>query len=180
LDEIQRALKIDLLNDFIINDPAKLDRRIKRDIDKAIDDVTPEYDRIISDYTKKYKPKYMDEKNDESLCYSEECKKLAPPMRICSPVFEGIELIEMTMEEIEQLDEQGGAGGAAALTAKRQRVAAQGQVKTALGQGKGIGLQSASGLGQGTKPGQKAFGTQLGGRQGVVVKGGASVTQLWT
>ena len=90
LDEIQRALKIDLLNDFIINDPAKLDRRIKRDIDKAIDDVIPEYDRIISDYTKKYKPKYMDEKNDENLCYSEDCKKLAPPMRICSPVFEGI------------------------------------------------------------------------------------------
>lgn len=91
LDEIQRALKIDLLNDFIINDPAKLDRRIKRDIDKAIDDVIPEYDRIISDYTKKFKPKYMDEKNDESLCYTEDCKKLAPPMRICSPVFEGID-----------------------------------------------------------------------------------------
>ena len=91
LDEIQRALKIDLLNDFIINDPAKLDRRIKRDIDKAIDDVTPEYDRIISDYTKKYKPKYMDEKNDETVCYTEECKKLTPPMRICSPVFEEID-----------------------------------------------------------------------------------------
>lgn len=91
LDEIQRALKIDLLNDFIINDPVKLDKRIKRDIDKAIDDVTPEYDQIISDYTKKFKPKYMDEKNDESLCYTEDCKKLAPPMRICSPVFEGID-----------------------------------------------------------------------------------------
>ena len=91
LDEIQRVLNINILNDFIINDPAKLDRRIKRDIDKAIDDVTPEYDRIISDYTKKYKPKYMDGKNDESLCYTEECKQLAPPMRICSPVFEGID-----------------------------------------------------------------------------------------
>jgi hypothetical protein len=31
----------------------------------------------------------MDGKNDETLCHSEECKKLAPPMRICSPVFDG-------------------------------------------------------------------------------------------
>ena len=91
LDEIQRVLKIDILNDFIINDPAKLDRRIKRDVDKAIEDVTKEYDCIIAESNKKYKPKYMDEKNDESLCYTEECKKIAPPMRICSPVFEGID-----------------------------------------------------------------------------------------
>lgn len=92
LDEIQRKyFPQTILNDFIIKDPEKLDRRVKRDVDKAIRDVTPEYDRIISDYTKKYKPKYMDEKNDETLCYTEECKKLAPPMRICSPVFEGID-----------------------------------------------------------------------------------------
>lgn len=91
LDEIQRALKIDLLNDFIINDPAKLDRRIKRDIDRAIENVTKEYNRIIAESDKKYKPIYMDEKNDETLCYTEDCKRLAPPMRICSPVFEGID-----------------------------------------------------------------------------------------
>jgi hypothetical protein len=91
LDEIQRALKIDLLNDFIINDPAKLDRRIKRDVDRAIENVTKEYDRIINESDKKYKPRYMDEKNDETLCYTEDCKKLAPPMRICSPVFEGVD-----------------------------------------------------------------------------------------
>lgn len=93
LDEIQRALKIDLLNDFIINDPAKLDRRIKRDIDRAIENVTKEYDRIIAESNKKYQPRYMDEKNDETLCYTEDCKKLAPPMRICSPVFEGIDCL---------------------------------------------------------------------------------------
>ena len=91
LDEIQRVLKIDLLNDFIINDPAKLDRRIKRDVDRAIENVTKEYDRIINESDKKYKPRYMDEKNDETLCYTEDCKKLAPPMRICSPVFEGVD-----------------------------------------------------------------------------------------
>ena len=91
LDEIQRVLKIDLLNDFIINDPTRLDRRIKRDIDHAIENVIKEYDYIIIESNKKYQPKYMDEKNDESLCYTEECKKLSPPMRICSPVFEGID-----------------------------------------------------------------------------------------
>ena len=92
LDELQRKyMPLGILNEIILQDPNKVNRRISRDIDKAIDDVTPEYDRIISDYTKKYKPKYMDEKNDETLCYTEECKKLAPPMRICSPVFEGID-----------------------------------------------------------------------------------------
>lgn len=91
LDEIQRVLHINILNDFIINDPAKLDRRIKRDVDRAIENVTKEYDRIIAESNKKYQPKYMDEKNDESVCYSEDCKKLSPPMRICSPVFEGID-----------------------------------------------------------------------------------------
>lgn len=90
LDEIQRVLKIDILNDFIINDPEKLDRRIKRDVDRVIDNVTKEYDRIIEESNKKYKPVYLEEKNDDTLCYTEECKTLAPPMRICSPVFEGI------------------------------------------------------------------------------------------
>ena len=91
LDEIQRVFHISILNDFIITDPEKLDRRIKRDVDRAIDNITPEYNRIIEEYDKKYKPRYMDEKNDETLCYSEECKKLIPPMRICSPVFEGVD-----------------------------------------------------------------------------------------
>jgi hypothetical protein len=91
LDEIQRTLKIDILNDFIVNDPEKLGRRIERDVDKAISNVTKEYDHIIEETNKKYKPKYMDEKNDETLCYTEDCKKLSPPMRICSPVFEGID-----------------------------------------------------------------------------------------
>jgi hypothetical protein len=91
LDEIQRTLKIDILNDFIVNDPEKLGRRIERDVDKAISNITKEYDRIIEETNKKYKPKYMDEKNDETLCHTEDCKKLSPPMRICSPVFEGID-----------------------------------------------------------------------------------------
>ena len=86
LDEIQRKyFPQTIINEFIIKNPDKLERRINRDIDRAIDAVSPEYDRIISDYDKKYKPRYVDEVNDESVCYSDECKSLAPPMRICAP-----------------------------------------------------------------------------------------------
>jgi len=67
----------------------ELDARIELEVDKAIRDVIPEYDRIISDYDRKYKPIYIDEVNDETLCYTEECKSLAPPMRICAPWVSG-------------------------------------------------------------------------------------------
>jgi hypothetical protein len=63
----------------------ELEARIELEVDRAIRDVIPKYDRIISDYDKKYKPIYIDEVNDETLCYTEECKSLAPPMRICAP-----------------------------------------------------------------------------------------------
>ena len=86
LDEVQRKyFPQTTINKVIIQDPEKLNRRIQRDVDKAIDNVIPEYDRIISDYDRKYQPKYVEEKNDESVCYTDECKSLAPPMRICAP-----------------------------------------------------------------------------------------------
>jgi len=91
VDEIQRALHINIVNDIIINDPELLNRRVHRDVDRALDQVTPEYNRIIEEANKKYKPRYIDMENDESLCHSEDCKKLAPPMRMCSPVFETID-----------------------------------------------------------------------------------------
>ena len=85
LDEIQRKyFPQGILNELILKDPEKLNRRIIRDVDKAIRDVTPEYDRIISDYDRKYQPKYLEEPNDETLCYTDECKSLAPPMRKCA------------------------------------------------------------------------------------------------
>ena len=63
----------------------ELEARIELEVDRAIENVRPEYDRIIVEADKKYKPIYMDEVNDETLCYTEECKSLAPPMRICAP-----------------------------------------------------------------------------------------------
>lgn len=95
---------------------------------------------------------------------------------------EGIELIEMTMEEIDQLNEAGQPGAAIAQQAKAQRVAAQQQVSQRLGSGGDIKLRDANPL-RPNKPfsnplsgsalpkqSNRAFGTQLNGRQGVVVK----------
>jgi len=62
----------------------EIQSRIELEVDKAIQNAIPEYDRIIAEADRKYKPRYIDEKNDENICYSSECKKLSPPMRICS------------------------------------------------------------------------------------------------
>ena len=86
LDEIQRKYFPQTpLNDIIINDPQKLERRIKRDVDRAIKKVTPEYDRIIREADQKYQPKYLEKPIDESVCYTDECKSLGGEMRICAP-----------------------------------------------------------------------------------------------
>jgi hypothetical protein len=61
------------------------DARIESDVDRAIEQVIPEYDRIIREADQIYQPKYLEEENDETLCYTDECKALAPPMRICAP-----------------------------------------------------------------------------------------------
>ena len=86
LDEIQRKyFPQTILNEFILQDPEKLDRRVKRDVDRAPDQATPEYDRIIRESDQKYQPKYSEKDVDESICYSEDCKKLGGEMRICAP-----------------------------------------------------------------------------------------------
>jgi hypothetical protein len=72
------------LNDYIIKTPKLLERRIQRNVDNAIEDYEKEERRL-------YKPTYIEEKNDELVCYSEDCKKLAPPMRMCSSFVEGID-----------------------------------------------------------------------------------------
>ena len=93
LDEVQRGyFPQTIINDFIIKDPEKLKRRVHRDVDRAIDQVTPEYDRIITESNKKYQPRYVEEKIYESVCYTDDCKALAPPMRICAPWSSGCPL----------------------------------------------------------------------------------------
>lgn len=90
LDETQRRyFPNTIINDFIIKDPRKLDKRIQRDVNRAIEDITPEYDRILERYNNRYKPVYIEERNNETVCYTSECKSLAPPMRICSPWYDG-------------------------------------------------------------------------------------------
>lgn len=84
LDEITRPLNIQVLEDVKLKIDEVIACRAQKAVGEAIDKVTPEYDRIIEEDNKKYRPRYVEEKNDESICYTEECKKLAPPMRICS------------------------------------------------------------------------------------------------
>ena len=84
VDQIQRKIPGKPLNDWIITDPILLDRRIKGDVNRAIDAVNPEYNRIISEYDKKYEQRYIEYPIDKSVCYTDECKKLGGEMRICA------------------------------------------------------------------------------------------------
>jgi hypothetical protein len=82
LDEIQRKyFPQTILNEFILKDPEKLNRRVQRDVDRAIDEAIPEYNRLIEESNKKYKPKYVEKPPDGS----EAQKLLGGEMRICAP-----------------------------------------------------------------------------------------------
>ena len=85
VDQIQRKIPGKPLNDWIITDPIFLDHRIKGDVNRAINAVNPEYNRIISGYDKKYEQRYIEYPIDKSVCYTDECKKLGGEMRICAP-----------------------------------------------------------------------------------------------
>ncbi len=85
VDQIQRKIPGKPLNDWIITDPILLDRRIKGDVNRAIDAVNPEYNRIISEYDKKYEQRYVEYPIDKSVCYTKECKALGGELRICAP-----------------------------------------------------------------------------------------------
>lgn len=76
------------VNEYIIQDSKKLHRRIVRDVDQAIQQVTPEYDRIIEQYTRSNKPLYIKEPPNKDTCYTKECLSLLPPLRICSPWYD--------------------------------------------------------------------------------------------
>jgi len=81
LDEIQRKyFPQTILNEIFIQDPNKVERRVKRDVYRAIDEVTPEYDRIIEESNKRYKPRYSEKAPDGS----EAQRLLGGEMRICA------------------------------------------------------------------------------------------------
>ena len=84
LDEVQRSLfPQTIINDILLQDPGVVDRRVKRDVDKAI----REYERLTgdSDPPRVPLPRLIEKAPDKALCYSEECKKLGGEMRLCAP-----------------------------------------------------------------------------------------------
>lgn len=82
--QLVEHLKLNIELPILKDNQKRLDAEVELEVDKAIQQVLPEYDRIMSEYNKRYLPKYIDGKNDESICYTDKCKALAPPMRICS------------------------------------------------------------------------------------------------
>ena len=84
LDEVQRSLfPQTIINDILLQDPGVVDRRTKRDVDKAIS----EYERLTGDANtpRVPLPRLIEKAPDKALCYSEECKKLGGEMRLCAP-----------------------------------------------------------------------------------------------
>jgi hypothetical protein len=80
LDEVQRRyFPQTILNNFVIKDPEKLDRRIKRDVDAAI----VEYERLTGDDGKVRipLPRYSEKPPDGSYAQS----VLGGEMRLCAP-----------------------------------------------------------------------------------------------
>ena len=79
-DEVQRRyFPQTILNDFVIKDPEKLDRRVKRDVDRAI----AEYERLTGDdgKVKIPSPRYSEKPPDGSYAQS----VLGGEMRLCAP-----------------------------------------------------------------------------------------------
>jgi len=80
LDEVQRRyFPQTILNEFILKDPEKLDRRVKRDVDAAI----AEYERLTGDNGKVRipSPRYSEKPPDGSYAQS----VLGGEMRLCAP-----------------------------------------------------------------------------------------------
>lgn len=84
IDEIQRTyFPNTIINPIIVQDPEKIDRRVKRDVRRAIENVLPEYDRIIREADRKYQPRYFERPIDSKL-QTGESKLLGGEMRICA------------------------------------------------------------------------------------------------
>jgi hypothetical protein len=84
LDKVQRTLfPQTIINDVLLQDPGVVDRRVERDVDKAI----REYERLTRDSEppRVPLPRLIERPLDTSKCYTEECKKLGGEMRLCAP-----------------------------------------------------------------------------------------------
>ena len=84
LDEVQRRFfPQTIINDVLLQDPGVVDRRVKRDVDRAIE----EYERLTRDSEppRVPLPRLIEKAPDKALCYSEDCKKLGGEMRLCAP-----------------------------------------------------------------------------------------------
>lgn len=84
LDEVQRRFfPQTIINDVLLKNPGVVKRRVERDVDKAI----REYERL-TEYSNEPKiplPRLIVIDADNSVCYSEDCKKLGGEMRLCAP-----------------------------------------------------------------------------------------------
>jgi len=79
LDEVQRRyFPGTILNEFVIKDPEKLDRRIHRDVDRAIDDYWRQSGLSKAEVSK---PRYSEKPPDGSYAQS----VLGGEMRLCAP-----------------------------------------------------------------------------------------------
>jgi len=84
LDEMQRNyFPQTILNELILKDPDKVERRVKRDVDRAINEAIPEYNRFIEESNKRYMPRYINREIDTNL-QTGESKLLGGEMRICA------------------------------------------------------------------------------------------------
>ena len=83
VDEVQRKLPSNIVGDIILRDPQKIERRVIRDVDKAIRD----YERLTGDdgSVKMLPPRYSELPVDERVCYTRECKSLGGEIRITAP-----------------------------------------------------------------------------------------------
>jgi hypothetical protein len=96
-DEVQRKFfPQTMLNDFIIKDPEKLDRRVKRDVDLAI----AEYERLTGDDGKirMPKPRYSEKPPDGSYAQS----VLGGEMRLCAPWVNDCPLTDQNNADVTQ------------------------------------------------------------------------------
>ena len=86
VDEVQRKLPSTTIRDIILSDPTKVERRVVRDVDKAIAD----YERLTRDDPSAIivTPRHTEEPIDTSKCFTKECQSLGGAMRITAPWYD--------------------------------------------------------------------------------------------